>query len=67
MRLPGSILTDEGIGENDEFSHDGGEGDFGLFSAGDEAVIEGFERWIASSGGNGCHIERRVGDVLVRL
>ena len=26
-----------------ELSHDGGDGDFGLFSAGDETVVEGFQ------------------------
>ncbi len=56
-RLPESILSDEGIGENEEFSHDGGDGDFGLFSAGDETVVEDFEGWIVSRGGKGGHVQ----------
>src|SRR5271166_5575304 len=57
MRLPESILTDEGVGENCELSHDGGDGDFGLFSAGDETVVEGFQVRIVPSGAVGWHIE----------
>ena len=56
MRLPESILTDEGIGENCELSHDGGDGDFGLFSAGDETVVEGFQVRIVPSGAVGWHM-----------
>ena len=48
---------DEGVGENDELSHDGDEGDFGLFSCGAEAVVECLEVWIGTCGGQSGHVE----------
>jgi hypothetical protein len=57
MRLPGSILADDGVGENCELSHDGGDGDFGLFSAGHEMIVEGFQVRIVPSGAVGWHME----------
>ncbi len=47
----------EGVCENDEFSHDGGEGDFFLFAGCDESVIEDFEGRIVIAGGDGGHVE----------
>jgi hypothetical protein len=55
--LPGAVLCDEGVGEDDELSHDGDEGDLGLFSCGAESVIDGLEVWIAARGGKGGHGE----------
>ena len=31
------------VGENDEFSHEGGEGEFFGFAGGEEALVEDFE------------------------
>ena len=56
-RLPEAVLCDEGVGEDDELSHDGDEGDLGLFSCGAELVIDGLEVWIAARGGKGGHVE----------
>jgi len=50
-------LSDEGVSEDDELSHDGGQGDLCFFSLFDEAVIEGLERGVASGGGDGGHVE----------
>ena len=50
-------MCDEGVGEDDELSHDGDEGDLGLFSCGAESVIDGLEVWIAARGGKGGHGE----------
>lgn len=55
--LPDSVLGDEGVCENEELSHDCGEGDLGLFSACDHAIVEDLELWIASGGGEGGHVE----------
>src|SRR5271156_1377558 len=57
MRLPESILADEGVCENCELSHNGCDGDFWLFPAGDETVVEGFQVRIVPSGAVGGHIE----------
>ena len=43
MRLPEAVVADEGVCEHDELSHDGGEGDFGSLSLGEQAVIEGLD------------------------
>jgi hypothetical protein len=39
---PGSICAEERIGEDDEFSHDGCNGDLGGLSSGDKGLIFGF-------------------------
>ncbi len=41
MWLPSPVFADEGVCEDDELSHDGDEGDFGLFAVCEEAVVEG--------------------------
>ena len=56
MGLPGAVFADEGVCEDDELSHDGGEGDFGLFAVCEEAVVEGLERWIEAGGGDRGHV-----------
>jgi hypothetical protein len=57
MGLPGAVFADEGVCEDDELSHDGGEGDFGLFAVCEETVVEGLERWIEAGGGDRGHVE----------
>src|SRR5262249_8591686 len=43
LRLPHSILADQGVCEDDEFSGDGDESDLGRLSAGCETLIEGLQ------------------------
>jgi hypothetical protein len=50
-------VFEEAVHEDDEFAHDGGEGEFGGFVVGAEALIEGFEDGVVESGGEGGHIE----------
>ena len=45
-----------GIEEDKKFSGNGDEGDFGRFSVGSEAQIEGLERAFAN-GGKGSHVK----------
>ena len=49
--LPQPILADQGVGEDEQFSHDCGYGDLRQFSFGDEAIVECFHigvvRWAA--------------------
>src|ERR1700683_741556 len=52
MWLPGAVFADEGVCEDDELSHNGDEGDFGLFAVYEEAVVEGLERPVATRGGH---------------
>ena len=56
-RLPQSILADEGVGEGDELSHDGGEGDFGLLSVAEKAYVEGLQVGIEAGCGEGGHVD----------
>src|SRR5690606_19512893 len=53
----GPVCRDEGIGEDDELSHDGGEGEFSGFAPGDEAVVAGLEAGLVAGGGEGGHVE----------
>ena len=47
----------EDVGEDDEFSHDGSEGDFGLFAVGDETFVDDGEVWVVAGGSKGCEVE----------
>jgi hypothetical protein len=51
----GVWLLEFGVGDDDEFSHDCGDGDEGFFAGEDEALVEGFEVGIVFSGGEGGH------------
>ena len=55
--LPGAVLRDEGVGEDDELSHDGDEGDLWLFSCGAEAAVDDLEVWVEAGRGEGGHVE----------
>ena len=46
-----------GVGDDDEFSHDGGDCDEGFFAVFDEAIVEGSEAGIVFSGGERSHEE----------
>jgi hypothetical protein len=48
--LPAAIDLDQGVCGDDEFSHDGGDGDFGGFSGGDELLVLCFEVGIEAGG-----------------
>ena len=45
------------IHENDEFSHDSGERDFGWFACGAEALVKGFKLAVGTSGDQSGHEE----------
>ena len=40
---PRGVFSHEGVCEDDEFSHCGGNGDFGEFSPADETIVEGLD------------------------
>jgi len=46
-RLPEAIFAHEGVGEDDEFSHDGGECNLRSFSVIAQALVEGCEFRVA--------------------
>lgn len=48
---------EERVEVDKEFAHEGGESEFGGFAFGDEAVIDGFEEGIFSTGNQGSHVE----------
>ena len=54
---PGAILFDEDVGEDDELSHDGGDGDFGLFAGAAEAFVVVAELGVEPGGGEGGEID----------
>ena len=55
--LPKFVFAREGVCEDDELSHVCSQGDFSLFSYGDDAVIEGSEGQVEAGGGDGGHVE----------
>src|SRR5438105_6561799 len=55
--LPHSAFADEDVGEHDELSGDGNDGELGGFSSGDEATEEGFHIGVKAGGGDGGEIE----------
>src|SRR5215216_3985888 len=55
--LPHSAFADEDVGEHDELSGDGNDGELGGFSGGDEAIEEGFHIGVEAGGGDGGEIE----------
>ncbi len=55
--VPSSAFLQERVGENDEFAHDGGDGEFWRFTGIYEALVEGLEVWVEARGDEGRHIE----------
>src|SRR5947208_1443217 len=55
---PFSILCGEAVGEDEELSHDGGDGDLEGFAVGLEALVEAGEIGIGSNRGHGGHVQR---------
>ena len=55
---PSSIFGNEAIGEDDDFSSDGGEGEFGWFSSCCEVLVAALHVGIAAACDQGGHIER---------
>ena len=55
---PWPVLLDEGVGDDEQFSHGGGYGDLRSFALGSEVLVEGADCGIEADGGEGCHIER---------
>ncbi len=53
-----AVFSNEGIGERGQFSHDGCQREFGLFSVGAKSAVEGFQVGIAADGGDGRHVQR---------
>ena len=47
---PQSVFLKQRVGEDDEFPHDGGEGEFALFATIDQALVEGAEVGIVAGG-----------------
>ena len=55
--MPFSVLSDEGIGEDDELSCDGNVGELCGFSFSDQVVVASFHGGVESGGADGCEIE----------
>ena len=55
--LPWAILFDEDVGEDDELSHDRGDGDFGLFAGVPETFVVVAQLRIAPRGGEGGEVD----------
>lgn len=56
-RLPGPVLSDKGICQQDEFSGDGDECGFGSFPIGQETAVESLHVAAALGSTEGCEIE----------
>ena len=48
---------EEGVGEGDEFAHDGDEGQLGLLAAVAEALVEGGQGRVEAGRGEGGHVQ----------
>src|SRR5215207_10587736 len=55
--IPGGVVADHGVQGGDNLSHDGDDGDLRFLPGGREALVEGFERRIISTGSHGRHVE----------
>lgn len=51
------VCFEQGIGGDDELTHNGGDGDFGGFAGGDELLVFGLEVWIEAGGDQSRHVE----------
>ena len=54
---PALIGFQQGVGCDNELSHDGGDGDLGGLSGGDELLVLGLEVGVISSGDEGRHVK----------
>jgi hypothetical protein len=45
------------VEDDQEFTHSGGEGEFGWFSSGPQSLIKGAQGWVVSSGNQCGHVE----------
>ena len=54
--LPEEIGAEQGVGRDDEFARDGGEGGFGVFAAQAELRVEGAQGWVAAECGDGVNL-----------
>jgi hypothetical protein len=55
--LPAAVCFEQGVGGDDEFAHDGGDGDLGWFSGGDELLVLCFEVWVEARSDECWHVE----------
>jgi hypothetical protein len=51
------VVLEEGVGDDDEFAHDGGSGDLGGLSGGDERFVFGLESGVAADRDEGRHVD----------
>ena len=51
------MVLEEGVGDDDEFAYDGGYGDLGGLSGGDERLVFGLETGVAADRDVGRHVE----------
>jgi hypothetical protein len=49
------VVLEEGVGEDDEFAHDGSYGDLGGHSGGDERLVFGLETGVEADRDEGRH------------
>ena len=54
--LPWAVIAEDGVEDDQELAHAGGDGDFGRPAAPDQALVEGLQRRIAANGGQGRHV-----------
>jgi len=54
---PFATLFEEGVGEDDELSHDGGDGDLGGFSGFDQLLVFRLHVDVQARGDEGRHVE----------
>src|SRR5471032_3012211 len=57
LRFPWGVGFEDAVGQDDELSRDGDDGDFSGFSGVEETAVEGLECGIASDSGDRCHVE----------
>ena len=55
--LPGAVVANEDVGEDDELAHDRDEGDLGGFSGGPHGLVVGPEVWVVAGCDEGAHVE----------
>ena len=55
--MPFPSDAEQGVGEDDEFAHDGGDGNFCWFAGRFEPLVDGLEVWIEAAGDEGGYVE----------
>src|SRR5215218_7087161 len=58
FRGPQPIISEQGVGDDDQFAHDSDDGDLCGFSSCAECQVFCIQRWIEADGDQGGHIER---------